>query len=250
MFHWAGRRKLEGEDEILYKRPILMTFLFAVLAAAVPALADSYKLVLSPGNCGTGASCDSFTFTTTVKPKGGNIYDVSFDVANTGKLDPNTHQLVYDPAYLQGFSLTLFSASVFGTTVTADPALDGVSVQLYDNSKYNNGNDSCGSGTHPGSVCLDVTSAAGIYLPKNAHQEFAFTLTLAPGGQLLTGSWHVMTNGTKYANGKGGNIFALSNDGAPVDVPTPSTPTPEPGALTILSTGILAVGGALLRRKR
>src|SRR5262249_49348324 len=127
----------------------LCFMLLAVGALAPLASADSI-LVLSPGNCGTGASCGTFTFTTPVHQTGASTYEVSFDVQNASN---------GTPAYLQGFGLTLFSGSVSGSSVTATPALPaGVTMQLVDNDKFNNGNTNCDAGmNHPGSVCLDIT---------------------------------------------------------------------------------------------
>src|SRR5512141_1134173 len=98
-------------------RTILVVTL--VLMAGAMASADTFNLTLSPGNCGTGSSCDSFSFTTLVTPLGSNLFDVNFKVANTGKIVNNV--TVYDPAYLQGFSLTLFSGTAHETSWSADP---------------------------------------------------------------------------------------------------------------------------------
>ena len=208
-----------------------------VIVASSSAVADSYELILSPGNCGTGASCNGYTFTTNVAQQGmTNNYDVSFDVHNTSGV----------ASYFQGFGLTLFSGSVSGSSASlaADPALaSGITLTLVANDKFNNGNTRCGpQASNTGSVCVDVTSANGIYIGgPGSDQKISFVLTLS-GGAVLD-SWHIMADATKLANGKGGNVFALSNDGTP----TPPVQTPEPASMVLMALGL--AGTAAFRRR-
>jgi hypothetical protein len=238
----------------------LVTALAVVTFLSPVARADTYQLVLSgtpgvsPIGCGSGSgTCGSFTFTTSVTQTGANTYDIVFDVKNTGQGSP----LTYDTAYLQGFGLTLFNGSISGTTVTYTPPLvSGITAQLVDNSKTNNGgsNSHCNnSQNNTGSVCLDITSSSGINISgAGAEQQFEFMLTLASGGSLVIApdTWHIMANGTNGPSG-GGNDFALTQDGTPYLVPPPPTPpVPEPASMALFGTGLAAVSGFIRRRRR
>src|SRR5438105_7292036 len=108
--------------------------MLAVMAIFVPRIsADTIStLVLSPGNCGSGASCATFTFTTTVDQISAGNFMMSFKVQNA---------TAGTPAYLQGFGLTLFSGSADGTFISSTPALNPAqwNIGVFDNSKTNNG---------------------------------------------------------------------------------------------------------------
>src|SRR5690349_15963306 len=83
----------------------------AVTFAAPLASADTYTLIMSPTSCGDNkAPCDSYTFTTTVATTAqANVFNVTFDVKDTGKIVNN--QLVYDNSIFTNFGLTLFTGS-------------------------------------------------------------------------------------------------------------------------------------------
>src|SRR5438270_8061457 len=95
-------------------KAILLAIAIAMLGSV--AFADTISsLVLSPGSCGTGASCATFTFTTVVDQVSAGNFNVSFSVHNA---------VAGTPAYLQGFGLTLFTGSADGTFVSSNPALN------------------------------------------------------------------------------------------------------------------------------
>jgi hypothetical protein len=217
---------------------LLFVMAAAIALVSTSAFATPYQLVLSPGSCGIGASCNGYTFTTVVAQQGvTNKYDITFDIHNTSGL----------ASYIQGFGLTLFAGSVSGNSASLveTPSLgSGITMSLVANDKFNNGNTQCGAQTnHPGSVCVDVTSVNGIAIGgPGSDQKFQFVLTLNNGP--ILDSWHIMADGTKKANGTGGNIFAISNDGKPN-----RTQTPEPASMLLMGIGLAGLS-AFRKRKR
>ncbi len=222
---------------------LLLFFGLAIVMSSLPATADTWTLTLSPGNCGTGASCDTFSFTTTVVENSPTSFTVTFDVKNVGAGNP----LVFDNAYLQGFGLTLFQGSITGATVAStNPTLPDGSYSLVPNTTFNDGNNNC-KGGKAGGLCLQVTTPGLIHLTQaKPEQSFTFMVTLASGSSLITDSWHIMADGTVTADGsRGGNVFALSNDGVPTD---PPTRVPEPTSMAVFGAGLIGIA-QLIRRK-
>lgn len=234
---------------------IVVLLLVVVGLIFVPtASADSYQLILKPGACGSGASCDSYTFTTTVLTTGtANVFNVTFDVKDTGKLVSGS--TVYDNSILTNFGLTLFQESAAASSLVMNPiAPSGVTAQLFDNSKTNNGNSMCGSnGSNTGSICLQFNSGTGIpMIGPNAEQSFQFQVTVGGTAPFGLSSWHIMASASPVAgNGStqpyyassNSNVYALTNDGTP-------QLTPEPGSIMLLACGILGLGGLLRRKSR
>jgi hypothetical protein len=216
------------------KFKFLMLLLLAALAAPL-AHADQWQVVLGPTGCAP-ASCANYIFTNTVTSTATpGTYNLSFTVAQgPGASD----------AYLQGFGLTLFTGSSDGTFLNSNPVLPaGWVVGVVDNSKFNNGNNGCGNGNQPGSLCITINSPTGngYLLTGGGSITFNFTVVGSSGlGVLDTSQWHIMSTGSTCASGNNcGNVFALTNNG-------PSTNVPEPASVLLGAVGLL---GVFVRRK-
>ncbi len=212
-----------------------VVLLFVVCTFASLSYADTVTtLVLGPTDTGgictgstAGASCGNYQFT------------ISFDQTTsvlTFTVQPGPGATT---AYLQGFGLTLFNGSITATQIsgpsgfTTDP-----------NSKFNNGNNNCGNATHPGSLCVTYTASSNAPVIPAGGLTFQFQISGSTG---LLADWHIMANGSACASGaRCGNVFALTNDGAPGTTPTPAVP--EPNSLVLLGSGLLSASWFVKRR--
>lgn len=207
--------------------------LVAAMCLVTPQLrADS--LTLGPPNC---TACNGYQFVTTVTPQGAG-FDVSFQITNVS--GPN--------AFLQGFGLTLFDQEpIDATFVSSNPTItSNFNISVVDNSKFNNGNNNCAQSGHDGSFCVTVSSAnGGFLLGPHGTILFNFTVTGVNGTPTVLPTWHIMANGTTTPTGtRGGNVFAVSEDGSP-------TPTvPEPASLMLFGSGMLAIGRTIYSKVR
>ena len=211
------------------------------------------------GKCGGTlfATCAAVTVTTTYNSTTGNTV-VVMQVTNLSGTNGTQNSIFTQ--------IGLWNMAAFVPAKGNNPAIPGAayvngSLQVLDNnsadvsSNWQLGTSGLsGSGIQPGIFGVDPLN--GINSGIGAGQTFTFTFELSG----LASSFDVNTAGFAL-HGQGGvtgcsTKLVIQPDGTPNAGPynpecTPITSTPEPVTMTLLATGLLAMGGAgVLRRRR
>lgn len=174
----------------------------------------------------------NFTFLSTLTLKAGNLYTYQLEIINGNA---------------QGTDVNGFSASLFTDALTVTSSTLPAGWESAANEKIDNGSGLCTGVSHPGSLCADRGNSSPYFLAGGADFTFMFSGSYAG---TLADPYHLMANSDRIARG-GYPFFALSDDLTWTctgdDCAPPPPQVPEPASLTLLGSGIVALG--YLRRR-
>ena len=224
---------------------------FLLILAIAAALLSSPAFAGTVGpNCGTcNGGIYSLTYTFAgVDSHGNNLVDVTLTIDTNHILDP-----AYNPdatAFAAGAPIRIdnvavkVSSSIVGGVLTQAPG--GVNDWIVFSGGINN--SGCNTPKNGnGFDCADASSLNGAPVVPTSPLVWVFQLTLPQDTVVALGPDGASIK-ARYVDKSGNHIGSLVSTDITLTLTPPLTQVPEPGSMTLLGAGLLAVGGLLRRR--